>query len=198
MTNQKRIENELREIQKKLEESVISLEKLSNQDGLTGIPNRYCFDEFISREIKRAKRDKSPISLIMIDIDFFKQFNDSYGHQAGDNCLIKVANTINESLKRPSDLAARYGGEEFVVVLPGSNEEGAIAFAEKVRQMIERLEIEHKGSNIHKKVTISLGIYTACPGESTDMEEMIENADKALYKAKAEGRNRTANGNLPA
>ncbi len=198
LTNQKRIENELRESQKKLEESVLSLEKLSNQDGLTGIPNRYCFDEFFSREVKRAKRDKSPISLIMIDIDFFKQYNDNYGHQAGDDCLIKVAKTLNASLKRPSDMAARYGGEEFVVVLPGSNEEGAIAFAENVRQMIESLEIEHRGSNIHKHVTISLGMCTACPGENNDPELIIKNADEALYKAKDEGRNRIANDNLLA
>ncbi|PIR01423.1 MAG: hypothetical protein COV66_01290 [Nitrospinae bacterium CG11_big_fil_rev_8_21_14_0_20_45_15] len=189
LTEQKKVENELRESQRQLKESNIALKKITQLDGLTGVANRYCFDSFISNEIKRSTRDNTSISLIMIDIDFFKKYNDRYGHLAGDECLRRVANVMKDALHRPSDLLARYGGEEFVVTLPGSNEEGAFILAEKLRKSVENLKIEHRDSEPNKLVTISLGVFTTAPNEKNTAKSIIAKADKALYQAKHNGRN---------
>jgi len=189
LTDQKKVENELRESQRQLKESNIALKKLTQLDGLTGVANRYCFDSFISNELKRTARDKTSISMIMIDIDFFKKYNDRYGHLAGDECLRKVAKVMKDALHRPSDLLARYGGEEFVVTLPGSDKKGAFILAEKLRKSVESLKIEHRDNEPNKIVTISLGVFTASANGKSTAKAMIAKADKALYQAKHNGRN---------
>lgn len=172
---------------KQLEDELLLL---SSQDGLTGIPNRRIFDETIELEWKRARRKSSVISLIMIDIDFFKNYNDSLGHLAGDECLKKIALLIKNSLNRPGDLAARYGGEEFVILLPETSSEGAKIIAQKIRADIIGLKITHPDSRINEFVTISLGIASSVPDKNSKPEKLISLADKALYKAKHRGRNR--------
>jgi len=166
------------------------LRLLSSQDGLTGITNRRTFDMTIEVEWKRAIRSSLPLSLIMIDIDFFKNYNDSLGHQAGDECLKKIAASIKKSLKRPGDLAARYGGEEFVVLLPGTTLSGAVQLAQYLRTDIEKLKIAHPDSKISDVITISLGVSSVVPSQDSKPGQLIAQADKALYKAKREGRNR--------
>lgn len=185
----RRIEEELRESRKQLIEINKDLQRLSNLDGLTGIPNRRFFDEFLDKEWKRALRQKAPMSLIMIDIDFFKMYNDNYGHQAGDDCLIKVASVINETLNRPGDLMARYGGEEFVVVLGGTKQNGALLLAKTLCANVEGQKITHGHSSVCSHVTISLGVASIVPNRTTSHKELIAAADKALYKAKNGGRN---------
>ena len=166
------------------------LERLSSIDGLTEIANRRCFDEYLEREWSLATRNKLPIALIFIDVDYFKLFNDTYGHQAGDDCLRQVAQTISESLNRPADMVARYGGEEFIVILPGTEKAGSVGLAENIRQRVENLEIPHGSSSVHKHVTISLGVGVMVPDKNTLPLELIDIADKALYNAKHKGRNR--------
>lgn len=165
------------------------LKELSIRDGLTGIFNRRHFDEVIDKEWKRATRDKIPLSLIMLDIDSFKIYNDTYGHQAGDECLKKVAGAIAGTLKRPADMVARYGGEEFALVLPHIDKEGASRLAEIIRANIEALKIEHRRSTASPYATASLGVSSAIPVPDSSYESLIANADKALYLAKKGGRN---------
>ncbi len=165
------------------------LRYLSSMDGLTGIANRRTFDETLDKEWRRALRSRNHISLLIMDIDYFKKYNDSYGHQAGDRCLQKVANTFKEPLKRPGDLVARYGGEEFSVILPVTEEEGASGIAETMRKNIESLRILHEKSEAGEFVTISVGIATVIPQQDMTHASLIEMADKALYKAKESGRN---------
>lgn len=178
----------LRETQKQLEESNRKLQALSTLDGLTGIANRRHFDESLDKEWRRAKRNDLPLSLILIDIDFFKPFNDNYGHQAGDDCLIQVAKALDGCIARPTDVIARYGGEEFTAILPDTDLNGAATVAEKLRTTIEELAIPHAHSSAADHVTISLGI--AQSDGSTDTETLIKQADAALYEAKESGRNR--------
>lgn len=175
-----------------LREANFKLETLSTCDGLTGISNRRSFDNYIDMSLKNCARTKKTISLIMVDIDYFKAYNDNYGHLKGDECLIKVAKKLSSSIKRPLDFVARYGGEEFVVVLPETHKEGAIIIAEKIREDIESLRIIHEHSDVSPYVTISLGIQTILPEPSYSAENLINCADKALYKAKSNGRNRTS------
>jgi len=156
---------------------------------LTGIPNRRNFDGFIDLEWRQAIRGGAPLSLIMIDIDNFKEYNDTYGHHAGDKCLKQVAKLLSASLKRPRDLLARYGGEEFVIVLPGTDEIGAYLIAKLLRSQIEALKIAHSSSSASKYVTISLGVATITPIKNSRPEEIIKKADQALYQAKQEGKN---------
>lgn len=165
------------------------LEKLSSMDGLTGIANRRRFDERLEREWKLASRDVSAISLVMIDIDYFKPYNDAYGHIAGDECLIKVAQALNGSVRRPADMVARYGGEEFVAILPKTNSEGAIGIAETMRNRVEALRIAHEKSEIAPHITISLGVVTALPSPHESAAYLVNAGDKALYEAKRSGRN---------
>lgn len=164
------------------------LENLSMLDGLTGISNRRRFDEFFDMEWKRAERDASFLSLIMIDIDFFKAFNDYYGHQTGDDCLKQVAKTLADSVKRPADCIARYGGEEFASILPGTDIQGAVLIAENMRKNVEALGIPHSYSPIDH-VTISLGSASVLPAKGHSAINLIEGADKTLYRAKEGGRN---------
>jgi diguanylate cyclase (GGDEF)-like protein len=165
------------------------LENLSTIDGLTGIPNRRRFDEFIEQEWHRAIRSHFPLSLIMMDIDYFKLFNDNYGHITGDECLKQVAQTLAKTIERKTDLVARYGGEEFVSVLPMTDAKGAVIMAKKFQRSILSLGIEHAYSDTADHITISLGIATIIPSKHTTHQVLIEMADKALYLAKVSGRN---------
>ncbi len=167
------------------------LEDLSTLDGLTGIPNRRKFDEYLEMEWKRAVRESYPLSLIMIDIDCFKLFNDNYGHDKGDECLKKVANNLKITARRPADFIARYGGEEFASILPNTSIEKATEFAELLRSNIEKLNVPHAFSPINDKVTISLGSATIIPTIEKSYDLLIKSADKALYKAKSNGKNKT-------
>ncbi|MFA6075563.1 MAG: diguanylate cyclase [Negativicutes bacterium] len=169
------------------------LENLSMIDGLTGIANRRKFDEYLLIAGEFAARNATPLSLIMIDLDYFKAYNDCYGHYEGDVCLIRVAKTIAESINRKNDLAARYGGEEFVCVLPGAGYQAALAFAEHIRENVAKLKLPHRQSAALDWVTVSLGVATldnVAGGEIA--EKLITAADQALYRAKAQGRNQVA------
>lgn len=181
----------IREMKKQLEKKNHQLHIISMKDGLTGISNRRNFDETLEKELKTAGNTKAPLSLILIDIDYFKLYNDSYGHQSGDDCLINVAKTIAKECKNTDDLAARYGGEEFVILLPDTKEKDAFAVADRVRKAIKNLDIEHNDSSTAKHVSISLGIGTMVEDEDLDAKMLIERADAALYKAKESGRNQT-------
>jgi diguanylate cyclase (GGDEF)-like protein len=165
------------------------LEMLSSIDSLTGVPNRRRFDEFFQSEWRRAIRNQTSISLIMIDIDFFKQYNDKYGHAAGDECLKRVAQTLSDSIHRSHDLLARFGGEEFSVVLPETDFTGTVALAEKMRKDVEEINILHEDSSVANHLTISLGTATAVPSTDSVSGSLMKNADKALYEAKKSGRN---------
>ncbi|WP_428827669.1 diguanylate cyclase [Azonexus sp. IMCC34842] len=174
---------------RKLDTANHELKRLSASDGLTGIANRRFFDEYISREWRRARRSATSIALLMCDVDHFKLYNDTYGHQAGDDCLRQVANAIATNLERASDIAARYGGEEFAVVLPETAIGGTLFVAEKIRHAIHQLNIPHSASQLGR-VTLSIGIAAATPDAGNSAEELIKAADQALYKAKDEGRDR--------
>ena len=150
----------LREMQKQLQKNNAELERLSSLDGLTGISNRRIFDDTLKKEVEFAKRNETYVTLILIDIDFFKPYNDTYGHQMGDSTLCQVASTINSVATRPGDLVARYGGEEFVIVASTTNLNGAIKLAEKTNQIIRDLNIEHTGSKVAPYVTISQGVIS--------------------------------------
>ena len=174
---------------KKQNKELQHLLKISNTDSLTGIPNRYCWETVLKRDWKKSTRTSQSISLIMIDIDFFKLFNDTYGHLQGDICLKKVGQEIKKNLRRSTDLVARYGGEEFVVLLPNTDKSGAMFVAESIRIEVNGLKIIHGASIVDKYITISLGVTTTIPTISSHSNEFISKADQALYSAKKEGRN---------
>lgn len=165
------------------------LEALAMVDGLTGIANRRSFDQTLEQEWRRARRNASYLSLIMIDIDEFKAYNDKYGHGSGDECLRSVARVIEATLERSGDFVGRYGGEEFVVLLPECNLEGALTVAEKIRLTVDGLGIPHAFSGTDDHVTISLGCKSMLCNEDTTSAELLQEADKALYRAKDQGRN---------
>jgi diguanylate cyclase (GGDEF)-like protein len=175
--------------ERKLRELAVELESQTLVDGLTGIANRRRFDLHLEDEFRRAKRAASPLSLVMIDVDFFKDYNDNYGHQRGDECLARIATTLDDTLHRPRDLVARYGGEEFTVILPDTGSDGALQVAETMRAKIEALALEHARSGVARYVTISLGVSTLTPGHPSKMSTLLHAADRALYQAKRSGRN---------
>jgi len=169
------------------------LERLHITDALTGIANRRRFDLSLEHEWKRAIRMQGCISLIMIDIDFFKQFNDIYGHAAGDDCLQKVARALDKVSEREIDLVARYGGEEFVAVLPGTDIEGAMTVAKTMKDCIIALKIPHQGTSIGEYISISLGVSSNSNNDIEAPQVLLKKADEALYKAKENGRNQVSN-----
>ncbi len=181
---------ELEELQSELEEKNERLKILSIEDGLTGLNNRRHFDETLEAEWLRAYRNRTPFSLIMGDIDKFKDYNDLYGHPEGDRCLVRVAGLFKSNLHRSIDKAARYGGEEFIAILPDTDEPGAEIIAEKLVQAIREEKIEHEKSPFDKILTLSLGVCTVIPGEGMTPQTFLDGVDKALYTAKEEGRNR--------
>ena len=166
------------------------LKLMSSIDALTEVANRRRFDEFLHLEWRRAIRSKYPISLLMIDIDYFKSYNDTYGHQKGDECLRAVASEIKHHLRRPSDMVARYGGEEFSVILPETPSYSASSIAKRIWSGVGNLNIEHTGSARVGHLTISIGTATTIPDENQSISQFIEISDKNLYKSKSEGRNR--------
>ncbi len=189
-----RLSNE--QLESKIKERTLALEALNRElqhlsvsDALTGIANRRYFDDYLSAEWLKALRLRHPLAIIMIDIDFFKDYNDTYGHQLGDKCVATVARILKAGVKRPADLVARYGGEEFAIILPDTDQAGAMVVAKKLRVQIEAQELEHKNS-VYRKVTVSLGVAAMIPDFDVLPARLIELADRALYKAKKEGRNR--------
>jgi len=178
----KAVEDELAEANRRLQ-------SLAGQDALTGLANRRTFDEALTSEYRRATQNDGSVALIMIDVDRFKAFNDLYGHPAGDSCLKLIAGAISKAVRRSCDIAARYGGEEFAIVLPDTDEAGALAIAVRIQQAVLHLGIEHKGGD-EGLVTISAGVAAARPAASTEAQEaLLSKADRALYLAKARGRN---------
>jgi len=180
----------LLETTRELAASNRQLEMLSRQDGLTGLANRRYLDAFLATEMRRAGRAGEALSLILLDVDFFKKYNDQYGHPAGDECLKRIAGAMQASCRRPADLAARYGGEEFVLVLPTTNAEGARKVSDILAAAIAHLAIPHAQSTVCPVVTISQGIATLVPSHESLPELLIQHADEALYRAKEQGRNR--------
>ena len=178
----------LEDSRSKLAEANRTLQKLSSLDGLTGIANRRSFDETLKKEWNRAMRGEKTIGLIMLDIDFFKLYNDHYGHQGGDECLKKVATGLESAIHREPDFLARYGGEEFSAILPDTDLEGAVIVAEEMRQAIKALRVEHAKSKVSDIVSISLGVSAVVPQKGTEPEILVAAADQALYKAKEDGR----------
>ncbi|MFQ6605038.1 MAG: diguanylate cyclase domain-containing protein [Fidelibacterota bacterium] len=195
--HREQLEHMVKDRTSRLEEVNKRLKELSVIDALTRIPNRRRLDEYMASEWSRMRRDKAPLSLIICDIDFFKKFNDFYGHQKGDDCLELVAQSLNETVHRPGDLVARYGGEEFCAVLPKTDLEGARMIGEAMRKAIEDLHYAHEKSTIIPVVTISVGVATVVPTLAYTVSDLLEAADQCLYKAKEEGRNRVCAVTLP-
>ncbi len=166
-----------------------ALTVLSNQDGLTLLANRRMFDEMLEREWYRSVRSQTPLSLILCDVDYFKIYNDTYGHAKGDGCLRRVASGLKKAVKRPMDLAARYGGEEFVVLLPNTDAHGALRVAKLIQSELQALQLEHCGSRVSPFVTLSLGVTSLVPSVGVTPEILLETADAGLYEAKQKGRN---------
>jgi diguanylate cyclase (GGDEF)-like protein len=175
-------------IQDELHSTKIKMELLAHQDKLTGLVNRRGFDNAMSLEFKHAQQDKTPLALIMIDIDHFKPFNDNYGHQAGDDCLAIVSKTLKEAMCRPNDIVARYGGEEFAIILPNTSAENAILVGDRVVNALKNLAYPHEYSSVADYVSVSGGI--ADMANHASPEEMIKSADKALYRVKETSRNK--------
>jgi len=182
ITERKLNEEKLLHMQKELEE-------LSFKDGLTDIANRRMFDSIMAIEWASARRNRLPLSLIILDIDYFKQYNDHYGHVKGDDCLRQVAKVLSEAATRPRDFLARFGGEEFVLILPETDAKAAERLAEKCRQLIYRQQLPHADSKVDRVVTISLGVGTVIPSVDSEPVEFIDSVDRLLYKAKQNGRN---------
>jgi diguanylate cyclase (GGDEF)-like protein/PAS domain S-box-containing protein len=197
ITDRKRAETMLAEANEALEAANRILGTLAQQDGLTGLMNRRRFDEVLEEEFRRARRHQWPLSVLMMDADCFKAYNDRYGHLAGDECLRRISRTIEDVLRRPGDRVARYGGEEFVVLLPSTDERAARIMAERMRKAVAALGIEHLGSE-YRMVTVSVGMASLIPFGDDHPTLLIGAADRALYRAKAAGRNRVTASAPPA
>ncbi|KQV99576.1 GGDEF domain-containing protein [Rhizobacter sp. Root1221] len=187
ITERKKTEETLLALQKELEE-------LSFRDGLTGVANRRKFDAVYDEEWSEARRNVQPLSLIMFDVDFFKRYNDHYGHVEGDECLKRVAQALSSAANRPRDFVARYGGEEFVLLLPASDEAAAKAVADRCRQAIFKTQIRHAASPISQLLTVSMGVGTIVPSGNDDPVSFIDLVDRQLYRAKQGGRDRIVAG----
>jgi diguanylate cyclase (GGDEF)-like protein len=187
---QKHAEALLADANARLEAANAELEALANLDGLTGLGNRRAFDKLVALEFRRARRDRLPLGLVLLDVDCFKLFNDCYGHLAGDDCLRQVSRAIAGRLRRPGDFAARFGGEELVAVLPATDASGTAGMANAMRAAVEALEVPHMASQTGV-VTVSAGAASMMPARDGDtLADLIGAADRALYAAKASGRNR--------
>ena len=183
---------------KMLSESNKQLEELSNLDSLTSLANRRCFDENLEKELSRSSRDKTPLSLILLDVDHFKEFNDTYGHLVGDECLRQIADVLQSIVERSHDLVARYGGEEFAVILPSTDLKGGLIIAERLRALVEGLDLTSPKASILQGITISLGLVSTGYGRKRiNSQTLIDQADKALYEAKKQGKNRVVHLDLP-
>jgi diguanylate cyclase len=188
---------ELSRLRLALETANQRLKRLVAVDALTGIANRRHFDRALERELRRARREQLPISLIFLDLDEFKRFNDTYGHARGDEVLRQVAQTLDETFRRGGDLVARYGGEEFAVILPGVDGRRAALYAERLRRRVWRLSIGYDASDVSDRVTISGGVATVEPPNVSTPDELLHAADQALYRAKCLGRNRITSAATP-
>jgi len=184
----------LRVSQQQLLDTNLVLQRLMNSDGLTGLSNRRHFDEYLELEWRRATRDQTQLSLMMIDVDYFKAYNDNFGHLEGDEALRQVAKAIRASCARPSDLPARYGGEEFALVLPNTSPGGARLLAEKLRMTVAGMNIPHMAPAPGSSLTVSIGISTVTPEVGSNSRQLIQEADKGLYAAKHNGRNQVSVG----
>jgi diguanylate cyclase (GGDEF)-like protein/PAS domain S-box-containing protein len=196
ITARKQAEEKLAEANEKLEAANVLLRALAQQDGLTGLANRRHFDQMLEEEFRRARRQEIAFAVALIDVDSFKAYNDRYGHPAGDECLRLISRAIGEVLRRPGDIAARYGGEEFVVLLPATDQNGALLMAQRMRCAVSALRIEHLGS-VHRIATVSIGTCSVTPFHGDDTAaDLIDAADRALYRAKADGRNTVRSGSV--
>lgn len=180
---------ELQSLNQQLQQTNQDLEQLASMDQLTRIANRRRFDEYLQSEWARSNRVPRHLSLILCDIDFFKAYNDTYGHPAGDSCLVQVAQLLSRAAKRQNDLVARYGGEEFAIILPDTDCSGAICVAQRIIQLLEQSHLPHKASNIAPYVTVSIGISTMMPEKTQPLPNLVTTTDQALYHSKQGGRN---------
>ena len=183
---------QVKERTRQLEDANRTLERLASTDPLTGLTNRRRFQVALGREWRRSVRSSSPISIVVLDIDRFKAYNDTYGHQQGDHCLRGVAEALRDVVRRAGDLVSRYGGEEFAALLPDVDRRHALAMAERFRSAVERLELEHEASDITSHVTISAGVATLVPSNESSPDALVHLADEALYRAKSSGRNQVS------
>lgn len=179
-------------------EAQAELERLATRDGLTSVANRRCFDQTLNTEWRRATREARALSLLMIDVDYFKFYNDTYGHQGGDECLRRIAAAMSGVVKRSSDSVARYGGEEFAILLPATDPEGASLVAERIRAAVESLAMPHEKSGVADHVTVSIGVASAIVSTGGMPTQLVGVADAALYRAKKEGRNRVVMARMEA
>lgn len=184
------LEQKVAERTRELEELNEELQRLADRDGLTGVANRRSGNAYLQDTWLRLRREQQPLSVVMLDVDDFKRFNDNYGHQKGDECLILVAEALQDQMQRSTDMVVRYGGEEFLLILPNTDRDGAIQVAENARLAIEALNIRHDHSSTSDRITVSVGCATIVPDEDTSSEQLVYEADQALYKAKDDGRNR--------
>jgi two-component system, cell cycle response regulator len=190
ISDRKQSEIALQQAKEKVEAANQELHYLTRFDELTKIANRRYFDEYLQQEWQNLAKAQLPLSIIFCDVDYFKSYNDAYGHLAGDRCLESVASAIRSSIRRPEDLVARYGGEEFAVILPHTSSIGAGEVAKIIQANIKQLEIPHTSSSIHPYITLSMGIATLIPTEDLSTSDLVNAADQALYWAKIEGRDR--------
>jgi diguanylate cyclase (GGDEF)-like protein len=190
--NRKKIEQQARELQ----EANDKLQRLALIDGLTQVSNRRFFDERLDQEWRRLARSGEVLSLILCDVDYFKKYNDTYGHLAGDACLQQVAKALQLAVKRPADVVARYGGEEFIIILPETGAAGALHVADQILRQVSSLKIPHRASEVADHVTVSVGVATTLPSLEVEPAQLVKKADESLYNAKQNGRNKVVHQSL--